>query len=51
MNSHDRGVAEVKEMNAGIHSLYVNGHGLFFTHLNYNNKRLIANGKLILSSL
>jgi hypothetical protein len=51
MNSHDSGVAEVTEMNAGTHSLYVNERGLFLTYLNYNKKRLKANGKSIFSSL
>jgi hypothetical protein len=51
MNSHDSGVAEVKEMNAETHSLYINERGLFLTYLNYNKKRLNANGKFIFSSL
>jgi hypothetical protein len=51
MNSHDSGIAEVKEMNARTHSLYVNGRGLFLTYLNYNKKILKVNGKFILSSL
>jgi hypothetical protein len=51
MNSHDSRVAEVTEMNAGTHSLYVNECGLFLIYLNYNKKRLKANGKFILSSL
>ena len=46
-NSLDSGVAEVKEMNAGAHSLYVNGRGLLLTYLNYNKIRLKTNGKFI----
>lgn len=49
MNSHDSGVAEAKEMNAGTHSLYINERGLFLTYLNYNKKRLKANRKFIFS--
>jgi hypothetical protein len=50
-NSLDSGVAEVKEMNAGTHSSYINRRGLFLAYLNYNKIRLKANGKFIFSSL